>query len=90
MKSSGRFDFKTDKQSAAHCDDVVQALRKLFSISEEEALGRVNRHWRGQKIVGNEDMIYHESPEDLARFIYYEPGAPWWKGEEGLNPRPFP
>jgi hypothetical protein len=90
MNSKMNFKFETDAESRAFVEEVVSKIVELFGVSLEEALGRVNRHWKGLRLVGPDLMIYHESPQALAKFIYYGPDVSWWKGEEGLKPLPYP
>jgi hypothetical protein len=66
---------------------IANKMVELFGIFIDEAVGRINRDWRGQEIIGM-DIIYHETEEYWAKTIYYG-GAHWWKGEEGLKPRPY-
>lgn len=89
-QSTSRFDFVTDEESAAYCEMIVEHLIVWFGISEEEAVGRINRHFQGLAILGEVTAFYHEMPEDWAGFIYYESGVHWWvKGEE-LRRKPYP
>ncbi len=85
-----KFLFETDQQSEEFCLRIAQEMMMLFGITELEAIGRINRQWQGQKIVGPDLMIYHEDEEFWAKTIYYGPGVYWWLGEEGLDPQPFP
>jgi hypothetical protein len=64
-----KLDFETDRQSAEFCELIASRMTALFGISSEEAIGRINRDWRGQKIVGN-DIIYHEDEDYWAKTIY--------------------
>lgn len=91
--TSIEFDFVTDDEAKDYCIEVVEQMMKLFNISQQEAVGRVNRAFVGEKLVGScEDLwwLYHEIPEDEARFIYYEPGTYWWVEGSPLIPKPFP
>ena len=85
-----RFTFVTDEESEAFFGEIVRELVRLFSISEEEAVGRVNRQWAGRSVTGHYNLIYHESPEYFAKTVYYGPGVLWWKGEAGLRGTPYP
>jgi hypothetical protein len=89
--------FKTDDRSSAFCWEIVGESRRLFDLSAEEAIGRLNRHWKGQEIVG-EDIVYHELPAYWAHVIYYGKDSFWWiTGEKrekmnlgAVKPKPYP
>jgi hypothetical protein len=34
--------------------------------------------------------VLHETADYWAKTIYYGHGVPWWRGEEGLTPTPYP
>ena len=71
---------------------IREELVSQFGISPAEALGRINRHWAGQSFVHQPeiDATTHETPEDWARFIYYEQDVRWWIAGEDLRIRPYP
>ncbi len=54
------FDFITDIDSEEYCLEVAERLVSLFSLTWDEAVGRINRHWRGMSFLGQDDFIYHE------------------------------
>ncbi len=83
------FLFVTDKNSEEFCLLIAHKMVELFGISKEEAIGRINRDWKGQEIVGM-DVIYHEDEEYWAKEIYYGHDSRWWKGETGLKPSSYP
>jgi hypothetical protein len=83
------FTFKVDSEGQRYCEEIVDDMMSLFSISRQEAVGRVNRHWVGQAIIGL-DIIYHEDTEYWAKTIYYEENTAWWKPGVALKARPFP
>lgn len=85
-----QFAFKTDEESAEYCEAVIQEMVRLFDISEEEALGRMNRAWRGIEFVGDDDLIYHEDEEYWAKNIYYGKDSAWWMDPPDLQPLPYP
>ena len=85
-----RFTFKTDSESAQYCEGILAEMTALFSISADEALGRMNRTWDGQEILGDDDPIYHEDEEYWANTIYYGKDSNWWMNPEGLKPLPYP
>ncbi|MEW8987645.1 MAG: hypothetical protein AB2401_11715 [Bacillus sp. (in: firmicutes)] len=57
--------------------EIAKKMMELFGISEKEAIGRINRHWRGETIKGPKDLIYHEDPEYWAKTIYYGKDSMW-------------
>jgi hypothetical protein len=84
------FTFPTDDESEAFCAEILREMQERFGISQQEAVGRMNRFWWGLSLIGPNHPIYHESPEYFAKTIYYGPDTAWWKGEAGLTPQPYP
>ncbi|MEO8068888.1 MAG: hypothetical protein ABI599_14420 [Flavobacteriales bacterium] len=84
------YQFTTDEESRAFCDEVVEIMKQTFGIADEEAVGRMNRLWKGGSFLGPEDMLYHEEPDYWAHNIYYGADSRWWLGPTGLKPLPFP
>jgi uncharacterized protein (TIGR02452 family) len=60
-----------------------------FGISRDEAIGRINNHWRGIEIRGSKDLVYHQGADWWAKTIYYGKESQWWKEPLGLNPLPY-
>jgi hypothetical protein len=83
------FEFETDEQSSAFCEQIAEEMVELFRISREEAIGRINRDWRGLKLIGPDDVIYHEDETYWANTIYYGKGSNWWLNPPDLKPRPY-
>jgi hypothetical protein len=83
------FDFKTDSESQVFCESIVNKMVEMFNINIEEAVGRVNRAWRGQELIGPDRMIYHEDEEYWANTIYYGKDSYWWLNPPDLKPLPF-
>lgn len=83
------FDFETDEKSAAFCRAVADRMQQLFGISEDEAVGRVNRQWEGMALIGDH-VIYHETPDYWANTLYYGRGSRWWANPADLKPEPYP
>jgi hypothetical protein len=73
-----KFTFVTDEHSEEYCVEIAQAMANDFGISEDEAVSRINQHWSGLTIVGEEDMIYHELPHYWAWTVYYGHDSYWW------------
>jgi hypothetical protein len=66
------YEFAVDQDSRHFCDDVVEIMMSVFDITEEEALARVNKHWRGQNFARFDAPIYHSGPPEFwARRVYY-------------------
>jgi hypothetical protein len=84
------FTFTTDEQSELFCRTIVKRMIELFGITEEEAIGRVNRQWGGMALVGDELAIYHEDENYWAHAIYFGKSSRWWANPHGLKPRPYP
>lgn len=82
------FLFETDSESEAFCERIAQEMVRLFGISPDEAVGRINNAWKGLSIVGD-DLIYHETEEYWANNIYYGKESEWWLSPPGLKPRPY-
>lgn len=83
--------FVTDAKSDAFCREIAAELVRLFGVSEAEAVGRINRGWRGLSIVGELNIVYHETPDHWAHLMYFGPDSYWWitggKREQlGLGP----
>ncbi len=84
-----RFTFKTDEGAEEYCEAILAEMRGLFSISTDEALGRMNRAWDGQEFLGEEDPVYHEDEKYWANTIYYGKDSNWWMNPPNLKPLPY-
>lgn len=84
------YEFDTDKQSKAFFDEIALRIFQLFAIDEAEAIGRMNRLWRGQKFIGPDDLIYHEDEDFWAYTVYYGGDQNWWENPSKLKPLPYP
>ncbi|WP_117211403.1 hypothetical protein [Allorhizocola rhizosphaerae] len=69
-------------------EEIVDEMVRLFRISRDEAIGRMNREWADQEFHDEDDLIFHETPDYWARDIYYGPDARW--RDRGATPRPLP
>lgn len=85
------FEFNLDEKGQEFCNEIVNVMVDQFQITEEEAVGRINKQWSNTEIMGECCMAYHESPEFWAYKIYFGPNSPWWarKGDPELKPIPF-
>jgi hypothetical protein len=98
LRSHGEFPCAGDNDALTFCREIVDEMVRLFEISNDEAVARVNRQWsepeEGQVapqtwIVGL-DIIYHEEPDRWAKFIYYGGEGRWWDPASGVQPLPPP
>jgi len=85
-----KFQFKADAEAKAYCERIAQEMVRLFGIPEAEAVGRINRQWKGQKLGGEGEVLYGGDPPFWAKTIYYESGCMWWREGEKLRPKPYP
>jgi hypothetical protein len=88
----------------AFMEEIVHAIVGLFGTSEDEAVGRVTRHWGhvtdfGEPMPSNSThvevpslavLLMREEPEHWAKDIYYGPDSGWWNDEGGVEPLPYP
>lgn len=84
-----KFEFQATGSSLALCENIVDRMMELFGISEDEALGRVNRQWRGFQFE-DLDIVCHETDDYWANQIYFGSGSYWWSKPAGLKPLPYP
>lgn len=85
--------FEVDEEGREFCLNVASEMVKTFGIPMSEAVGRINKHWQGQKIIGT-DIVYHRLEEEWAKIIYYEDGTWWWiekwMAENTPKAKPYP
>jgi hypothetical protein len=87
-----RFTIKLDSEGEEFFNEVVDKLIELFEITEEEAIGRINRYWGKTDFTGKEYLIIsHDGEEEWAKTLYYGKESHWWlrKGEK-IEPIPYP
>lgn len=86
------YTFDAGPFAKAYCDSIVAEMIELFGIDRDEAVGRLNRHWKGVSFVDQEDIdgLTAELPDYWANRIYYGPNAKWWLDETDLEPVPYP
>lgn len=84
-----RFEFITDAQAAEFCSRIASRMVSVFGITLDEAIGRMNRDWKGLNLIGSNDVIYHEDEDYWAKTIYYGKGSNWWLNPPDLRPRPY-
>ncbi|WP_327670423.1 MULTISPECIES: hypothetical protein [unclassified Streptomyces] len=59
-------------------DEVADEMVSLFSLSEAEAVARINAQWPEQKFLEDSDIVLHEDAYYWALFIYYDGEVPDW------------
>jgi len=86
-----------DEEAETFCNKIAEYMTSFFGISMDEAITRINHHWKGQAIVGF-DIVYHQDPENWAKDIYWGADSYWWFQAEvrerlklpPVKPRPLP
>ena len=79
-----------DREGEEYCIEIALLMVSLFQITEEEAVGRINDHFKYQKIVVSDHPVYHELPDFWAKTIYYGPAVYWWIEGQELQPAKYP
>lgn len=85
-----KFEFITDDKSQEYCESIANVMINLFSITDEEAIGRINRYWNGMELIGKYHVLYHEEEDEWAHIIYYGNESKYWTNPPDLKPLPFP
>lgn len=86
-----KFRIVADEHGIEFLTDIAKKMIELFGISEEEAIGRINKHWEGAEFIGEEKAVYHEDDEYWAKTIYFGKDSFWWLKEgEHIDPIPYP
>ncbi|SEG78800.1 hypothetical protein [Paenibacillus sp. UNC499MF] len=85
------FSFKTNEESYALCYEIVEFMMREFTIDENEAVCRINLQWSDMDFLDEDDIRYHEAPDDWAYIIYYGHDSRWWsrKNDPTLKPKPI-
>jgi|HubBroStandDraft_4_1064222.scaffolds.fasta_scaffold1911616_2 hypothetical protein len=83
------FAFATNPELDDYFNEVVDVMMKDFGIPEDEALGRLNKVYKGYDAIGDTTLM-HEWPKKLAYTIYYGPDQTFWKPGTVLTPLPYP
>ena len=81
--------FSTSEKTAPFFERIAQTMMDSFGVDRREALDRMNRHWKGQSIVDEDDVLFHEDETFWAFTVYYGAHSRWWLGTEGLRPLPL-
>lgn len=87
-----RISIRGTDEALEYFEEIVGEMLAHFPVSHSEAVARLNRFWSGQDFIDELDvnLLRHEDPEFWAKTIYYGRETPWWNGEEGLGPEPYP
>jgi hypothetical protein len=80
------------QEARDYFEEIVREMLSLFPITRPGAVGRLNRFWAGQDFTGElaVNLLKHELPTYWAKTIYYGRNKSWWKGENRLEPDPYP
>jgi hypothetical protein len=83
------FAFATNDALEAYFEKVLAVLVADFGISEDEALGRINRSYGNYDVLADPTLT-HEWAKDTAYQIYYGPNQAYWKPGAILEKLPYP
>ena len=89
----GLWTFEVTEEAAIYLDQIRGEMLLLFDITDDEAIGRINRHFSGQTITSDEQVLnlLHEEQDQWARHIYFGRDSFWWVREPSeLTPLPWP
>ncbi len=84
-----QFTFATNPELDLYFNKVVDVLIADFGVSEDEAVGRVNRTYGSYDVLGDPTLT-HEWARDTAYQLYYGPDQMYWKPGAVLTPLPYP
>jgi hypothetical protein len=80
-----------DSAAQEFCEGIVCEMVSLFSITEEEAISRINTQWSHlESLGGDEELIYHEDEKFWAQDIYYGPDSFWWLSDKVRSEKNLP
>jgi hypothetical protein len=85
--------FEASEEAVAYLDQIRAEMLLLFDITDEEAVGRINRHFAGQSITSDVKVgvLLHEEQDAWARHIYFGRDSFWWIHDPAeLDPLPWP
>lgn len=83
-----KFEFRADAATLPFINLIIATMICRFSIARDEAIGRMNGLWRGQELLGEDDLIFHEDAEFWANTIYYG-GNSMWQDPPSLKSLPY-
>ena len=80
------------QEALDYFERIIREMLLLFRITRIEAVGRLNRFWDGHDFSAElaVNLLGHVDAGYWAKTIYYGADTRWWKGEEGLEPQPYP
>lgn len=86
---------KANKEAAEYLYEIAKEMTSLFQISQEEAIGRINKHFGSREFITSTEVnaLVHEEQDIWAKHIYYGKDSFWWvhKGElSDLKPVEYP
>jgi hypothetical protein len=65
------FEFEVlDEEAVAFRDEVLTLLVDQFGATRTDAIRWMNRQWRGMRIGGAHEILYHDEPERWAERIF--------------------
>ena len=78
-------------QAHAYLEEIAEEMVAIFSISLDEARGRINHEFRQVEFLTpiEVNVLLHEEPDVWARHVYYRRESFWWQGDAGLEPQPY-
>ncbi len=73
------FEFEADEECRLYCEAIVRAMVAEFGISHDEAVGRLNKAFQPQRLLGTRErqLLGHRLPKEWAHDIYL--GRGWWR-----------
>jgi len=75
------FQCALDEKAELFCLEIAEHMREFFQISQREAIGRIEEHWKDIKIGGPGEIAYHQDAEKWAKDIYYTSDSFYWVAE---------
>jgi hypothetical protein len=87
------FEIDATPEALDYLTEIATEMTRLFSISQAEAVGRMNAFWRHRKRFRSEmelGLLGHEEPHYWASQVYYRGDTRWWKEDAQLIPRDYP
>ena len=63
-------EFANDEKARAFCDEIICHLIAMYGMTSSDARTYVAQQWAGQPFEGDDDMRYHELPEEWAEHIH--------------------
>ena len=85
------FTFRMNDAARQHMAAIALQMTAIFAMPEEEAVGRINRHFENSEFESDDqvDPLTHETAEFWAKWIAYGK-KDFWVNEGGLSLQPYP